>query len=160
MTVDELLTAVPAASRYGRPRRYEGLLVQAGVDRVNLGGQACRADFMFDQEGRLAEIQLRTVPVTNGEGVYDGLRASLASELGEPLAERRDPAEEGKWTAHASWTTHRAVVDLEVRRLGANEAPMFQVDLRGGNLQPLYDSVVVLTLVSPNDARPSANRGP
>jgi hypothetical protein len=159
MALDELLRAVPAASRIAHPRRYEGLLVQATVDRVDLAGHECRADFLFDPEGRLAEIQYRSVPISNGEGAYDGLRASLAAELGEPAADRRDPAGQGKWTARASWVTNRAVVDLEVRRL-ANAAPMFQVDVRGGDLQPLYDSIVVLTLVSPNDLRPLANTGP
>jgi hypothetical protein len=160
MTLGELLTAVPSASRVAHPRRYEGLLVQATVDRVDLAAHACRADFMFDPEGRLAEIQLRAVPVTHGEGVYDGLRASLSAELGEPTVDQRDPAGKGKWTARASWVTSRAAVDLEVRRLGASEAAMFQVDVRGGDLQPLYDSVVVLTLVSPDDPRSLANTGP
>ncbi len=160
MALEELLRAVPAASRIAPPRRYEGLLVQATVDRVDLAGHECRADFLFDPEGRLAEIQYRSVPISNGEGAYDGLRASLAAELGEPAADWRDPAGLGKWTARASWVTNRAVVDFEVRRLGANAAPMFQVDIRGGTLQPLHDSIVVLTLVSPNDLRPLANTGP
>jgi hypothetical protein len=160
MTLDELSRAVPAASRIAHPRRYEGLLVQATVDRVDLGGHAGRADFLFDHEGRLAEIQYRSVPITNGEVAYDDLRSSLAAELGEPTADRRDPAGNGRWTARASWATTRAVVDLEVRRLGASEAAMVQVDIRGGNLQPLHDSVVVLTLVSPNDPRSPANAGP
>jgi len=160
MALEELLRRVPEASRIAHPRRYEGLLVQASVDRADLGGHACRADFLFDPEGRLAEIQYRSAPITNGEGVYDGLRASLAAELGEPSAVWRDPPGTGKWTARASWVTSRAVVDLEVRRIGANEAAMFQVDVRGGKLQPLYDSVDVLTLVSPNDPRSLANTGP
>jgi hypothetical protein len=161
MTLDELLAALPSATRLAQPERLgEGdLVVQARAERVDLGGHAYRADFSFDGSGRLAAIQLRSIPSTGGEAVYEGLQRALTTELGEPTAEWPRPAGKGEWVARSSWSASRAVVDLEIRRLAPGAAAVLVVDIRGGSLQPLDRSQIVLTLASPHDAgsRPAAS---
>jgi len=153
MTLGELLTVLPSASPVSRAERSElwPLKVEARAERVDLGGQSYRADFLFDDLGRLGAIRLRSILTTTGDAVYAGLRADLAAELGEPSAEQAGPPNLGRWAAHSSWETSLARVDLEVRRQGLNAAPVLLVDIRKGDLMPIADSTVVLTLVAPTE---------
>ena len=152
MTLGELLTALPSASRISHADRSElwPLVVEARAERVDVGGHAYRAEFLFDHLGRLGAIRLESILRTTGDAVYDGLRASLAAELGDPSAAQAGLASLGRWAARSSWETSQARVDLEVRRPGLNQAPVLLVDIRSGNLMPIADSTIVLTLVAPD----------
>jgi hypothetical protein len=153
MTLGELLTVLPSSSPVSHAERSElwPLKVEARADRVELGGQSYRAEFLFDDLGRLGAIRLRSILETTGDAVYAILRADLAAELGEPSAEQAGLPSLGRWAAHSSWETSLARVDLEVRRRGLNAAPVLLVDIRKGNLTPIADGTVVLTLVAPTE---------
>lgn len=154
MTVEELLAALPSATRNsglaGSGER--GLFAQARADRRELRGRTFRAEFLFDRSGRLEAIRLRSTPETPGNVVYDDLAMALTSELGEPAAVQTGDPSTGTWEGRSSWVTSRAVVDLEARKLGASAAPVLSVDIRGGTIRPLNDSEVVLTVASPQVA--------
>jgi hypothetical protein len=151
MSLEEVLAVLPSASRITHPARSEErrLTVEATVDGVELGGRPYRAEFLFDPTGRLASIQVRSILGTAGDAAYEGLRAGLVAELGEPSANPQGPASAGRRVARSSWVTSRGEVDLEVRKLGLDEAPALLVDLRKGDVRPIGEGMVVLTLVAP-----------
>ena len=76
--------------------------------------------------------------------------ASLRNSA-SPLQIRPGLASLGRWAVRSSWETSLARVDLEVRRRGLNAAPVLLVDIRKGNLMPINDSTVVLTLIPPRE---------
>jgi hypothetical protein len=154
MTLGELSTTLPSSSRISDAARSElwPLVVEARTDRVEIGGQPYRAEFLFDHLGRLGAIQLRSILGTTGDAVYDGLRANLTAELGVPSPDPAGLAGLGRLAARSSWETGLARVELEVRRRGLNDSPVLLVDIRSGNLMPVGDSTVVITLIAP-DAR-------
>jgi hypothetical protein len=151
MSLEEVLTVLPSASRVTHPARSgeRRLTVEARVDRVELGGRPYRAEFLFDPAGRLGAIQVRSILGAAGDAAYEGLRAGLLAELGEPSENPAGPASPGRRVARSSWETSRGGVDLEVRKLGLDEAPVLLVDLREGDVRPIGDGMVVLTLVAP-----------
>jgi len=158
MTVEELLAALPSATRIsglaGSGER--GLFAQARADRLELRGRSFREEFLFDRSGRLEAIRLRLTPETPGDVVYNDLAMALTTELGEPVAIQRGDASTGTWEGRSSWVTSRAAVHLEARKLGPNDAPVLSVDIRGGTIRPLNSSEVVLTVASPHVARTDA----
>jgi hypothetical protein len=90
MTVDEVLKAFPGQARPLQPeqRLADGKVIAAGIDRVEVGGVACRVHFLFEG-GRLALVSLKSLPVKAAQGSdYEALKARLAAETGQAGEER------------------------------------------------------------------------
>jgi hypothetical protein len=151
MSVEEVLTVLPSASRTASPARSgeRGRTVEARADGVELCGQAFRAEFLFDASRGLGAVRIRSIPGGAAEAAHDCLRAGLVAELGEPSPDQPVSPSTGTGITRSSWETSRGGVDLEFRKLGVNEAPVLLVDMRGGNVRPVGDASVALTLAAP-----------
>lgn len=90
MTVDEVLKAFPGQARPLQPeqRLADGKVIAAGIEKLELGGLAYRAHFLFEG-GKLALVSLKTLAAKAAQGSdYEAIKARLAAETGQPGEER------------------------------------------------------------------------
>ena len=114
-----------------------------------MAGQPWSARFLFDGTGRLGAMVFR--PAGPGTGVgraRDDLAAALTADYGRPRIEKPDaPAGDG---SRLTWITADAIIELRDREIDSALARVLAVDIEAGDLRPLPDRGVVLTLGPPD----------
>jgi hypothetical protein len=149
MSVEEVLVSAPSAARIlgAHGLEVDGLRALAKARRWELGGRAYQADFLFDEQGRLGAIRLRSPAGAEAESAFRRLAATLTAELGEPAEVERAPAGAGAgaWRGRARWEGRGTAADLE-GWTGPSDGRVFAVDVQRGGIAPVRDGEVVLTL--------------
>ncbi|HEY6100826.1 MAG TPA: hypothetical protein VIW03_15420 [Anaeromyxobacter sp.] len=114
MTLDEVLKAFPGeAARLVPPEKLaDGNVVAAGIEGHTVGANPFRVRFVFEPDGKLALVSLRTDPRTYaGPDAFQATRTALLAQLGPPEAETADGAFIDM--RQVTWKSARGRVDLK-----------------------------------------------
>ena len=150
LSVADVLRAFPGTARTeGPPLQSEGLAARVALARVRMAGHLWLAQFLFDSADRLDAIQLRPAGHPSEAAIAgEDLAAALVADYGRPRGEEKGPPppEHGR---RLVWTTADGLIELQESEIDASQARVMAVDLRAGDVRPLPDRRVILTLRPP-----------